>query len=117
MCTARHFRCSCRFLGIFASPQDAINAYEADPYFLGNRFPSFASPVERKDLIREMPEKLTRSELRRKMVIVAKKQAKNLERVLNLLDKKHPELKDKKIWLVDDEADLASVRFVKKKKR
>jgi hypothetical protein len=32
----------------------------------------------------EMPEKLTRSELRRKMVIVAKKQAKNLERVLNM---------------------------------
>jgi hypothetical protein len=65
--------------------------------------------------VMEMPEKLTRSELRRKMVIVAKKQAKNLERVLNLLDKKHPELKDKKILLVDDEADLASVRFKKKK--
>ncbi|MBO0733425.1 MAG: hypothetical protein J2P49_03750, partial [Methylocapsa sp.] len=65
--------------------------------------------------VMEMPDRLTRSELRRKMVIVAKKQVKNLERVLNFFDKKYPELKDTKLLLVDDEADMASVRFVKKK--
>ena len=42
-------------LGIFASPQDAIDAYEADPHFFGNRFAGLASAVERKDLIRLCP--------------------------------------------------------------
>ena len=65
--------------------------------------------------IMEMPERLTRSELRRKIVIVAKKQVKNLERVLKLFGEKYPELRDRKVLLVDDEADMASVRFVKKK--
>lgn len=65
--------------------------------------------------IMEMPEKMTRSELRRKMVIVAKKEANNLSRVINLFESIYPELKDKKVLLVDDEADMASVRFVKKK--
>lgn len=65
--------------------------------------------------IMEMPERLTRSELRRKIVIVAKKQVKNLERVLKLFGERYPELRDRKVLLVDDEADMASVRFVKKK--
>lgn len=65
--------------------------------------------------IMEMPERLTRSELKRKIVIVAKKQVKNLERVLKLFGEKYPELRDRKVLLVDDEADMASVRFVKKK--
>jgi Z1 domain len=65
--------------------------------------------------IMEMPERLTKAEQRRKIVIVAKKQAKNMERVLDLFDKRYPELRDKRVLLVDDEADLASVRFVKKK--
>lgn len=67
--------------------------------------------------IMETPERLTRSERRRKMVIVAKKQNKNLERVLELLGNTFPELKDRRLLLVDDEADMASVRFVKNQKR
>jgi hypothetical protein len=67
--------------------------------------------------IMETPERLTRSERRRKMVIVAKKQSKNLERVLALFGSTFPELKDRRLLLVDDEADMASVRFVKNKKR
>lgn len=63
--------------------------------------------------IMEMPERLTRSELRRKIVIVAKKQMKNLERVLRLFSEQYPELRARKVLLVDDEADLASVRFVR----
>lgn len=64
--------------------------------------------------IMEMPERLTRSELRRKIVIVAKKQHKNLDRVLKLIGETYHELSGRRILLVDDEADMASVRFVKK---
>ena len=57
--------------------------------------------------------KLTRSELRRKLVVVAKKQARNLDRLITFL-KEHEALQNRKVLLVDDEADLASVRFVSK---
>jgi hypothetical protein len=59
------------------------------------------------------PGTLRRSELRRKVVIVAKKQARNLERLIEFIGK-HEDLHDRKVLLVDDEADLASVRFVRK---
>lgn len=57
--------------------------------------------------------KLTRSELRRKLVVVAKKQARNLDKLIAFL-KAHEALQNRKVLLVDDEADLASVRFVSK---
>ncbi|HEX5423839.1 MAG TPA: Z1 domain-containing protein, partial [Candidatus Acidoferrales bacterium] len=65
--------------------------------------------------IMQPPGKLTKSEQRRKLVIVAKKQAKNLERILQFFDTDYPDLKNRKVLIVDDEADLASVRFVRKK--
>lgn len=65
--------------------------------------------------IMQPPGKLTKSEQRRKLVIVAKKQAKNLERILQFFDADYPDLKDRKVLIVDDEADLASIRFVRKK--
>lgn len=58
--------------------------------------------------------KLKRGELRRKIVIVAKKQAKNLERLIAFMES-HEGLQNRKVLLVDDEADLASVRFVRKR--
>lgn len=61
------------------------------------------------------PEPLTKAELRRKMIIVAKKQVHNLARIQALFDDKHPALKDRRVLLVDDEADMASVRFTKKR--
>lgn len=67
--------------------------------------------------IMETPDRLTRSERRRKIVIVAKKQDKNLKRLLELLGTTFPELKEKRLLLVDDEADMASVRFIKNKKK
>lgn len=57
--------------------------------------------------------KLTRSELRRKIVVVAKKQARNLDKLIDFM-KEHEGLQNRKVLLVDDEADLASVRFVPK---
>lgn len=65
--------------------------------------------------IMQPPGKLTKSERRRKLVIVAKKQAKNLERLHHFFDADYPDLKERKLLIVDDEADLASIRFVRKK--
>lgn len=65
--------------------------------------------------IMSTPDALTKAELRRKIIIVAKKQVKNLERIQALFDNKYPELRSKRVLLVDDEADMASVRFAKKK--
>jgi hypothetical protein len=64
--------------------------------------------------IMKLPGKLTRSELRRKLVVVAKKQARNLDRLIDFLQEQEG-LRNRKILLVDDEADLASVRFVQRK--
>ena len=61
------------------------------------------------------PEPLTRAELRRKLIIVAKKQVHNLTRIQALFDEKYPELKKRRVLLIDDEADMASVRFTKKR--
>ena len=65
--------------------------------------------------IMQPPGKLTKSEQRRKLVIIAKKQAKNLERMIHFFDEDYPDLKGRRVLIVDDEADLASVRFVRKK--
>lgn len=64
--------------------------------------------------IMKLPGKLTRSELRRKIVMVAKKQVHNLKRLTDFMEKQ-PGLQKKKVLIIDDEADLASVRFVRKK--
>jgi hypothetical protein len=63
--------------------------------------------------IMNLPGSLRRSELRRKVVVVAKKQARNLDRLIEFIEQ-HEDLHDRKVLLVDDEADLASVRFVRK---
>ncbi|WAJ29300.1 Z1 domain-containing protein [Antarcticirhabdus aurantiaca] len=65
--------------------------------------------------IMKLPGRLTKSELKRKIIIVAKKQAQNLNNLLTFL-RGQPALQNRKILLVDDEADLASVRFVKNRK-
>ena len=64
--------------------------------------------------IMKLPGKLTRSELSRRIVVVAKKQAQNLARLIEFIDL-HPALKDRRVLLIDDEADLASVRFVRRR--
>ncbi len=64
--------------------------------------------------IMKLPGKLTRSELGRKIVVVAKKQARNLERLIEFM-REHAALQNRKILIVDDEADLAGIRFVPKK--
>lgn len=46
-----------------------------------------------------------------KTVIVCKKQAKNMERLIELFETKSPFLKKKKVIIVDDEADFASRNY------
>ncbi len=65
--------------------------------------------------IMKMPEELTSFEMRQKLIFVVKKQYRNLDRILNLFVKDQPTLSKKKVLLIDDEADLASIRFVKNK--
>jgi hypothetical protein len=48
-------------------------------------------------------------------VIVAKKEHNNMRRLIELFTTAHPELRDKRVLIVDDEADFASVRFAKKR--
>jgi hypothetical protein len=59
---------------------------------------------------------LTQWELeQQKLVIVAKKEHNNMRRLIDLFTKTHPELRGKRVLIVDDEADFASIRFSKKK--
>jgi hypothetical protein len=50
-----------------------------------------------------------------KLVIVAKKEHNNMRRLVELFAKTHQELRGKRVLIVDDEADFASIRFTKKK--
>jgi hypothetical protein len=64
--------------------------------------------------IMQPPGRLTKSEQRRRLVIVAKKQSDNLDRLTEFFEAGYPELQGRKTLLIDDEADLASIRFVKR---
>lgn len=60
--------------------------------------------------IMQLPGRLTGSELKRKIILVAKKETRNLEKLRDFFDD-YPSLSGKNVLLVDDEADLASIRF------
>jgi hypothetical protein len=57
-----------------------------------------------------MPD-LSRWELSRKLVFVVKKQADNLDRLKGAFVGRYPELRTKRVLIIDDEADFASVSF------
>lgn len=61
------------------------------------------------------PKNMVPYELSQKLIIVAKKEINNLKRVLNDLTNTYPDLKNKKILIIDDEADFASISFHKEK--
>ena len=56
---------------------------------------------------------LTPYELNRKLIFVVKKEDDNLRRLLTLFQDRYPELRNKSVLIIDDEADLASVSFRK----
>lgn len=67
-----------------------------------------ADQVEVFDIM-TLPDQLTKYELNRKLVFVVKKEDDNMRRLLEAFMVKYPELRKKKILIIDDEADLASV--------
>lgn len=58
-----------------------------------------------------LPEKLTRYELSKKIVIIAKKETKNMDKLSKFLFEQYPFLADRKLMFIDDEADYASVVY------
>jgi len=75
---------------------------------------------ERNDLVKvfdimTMPSHLTGWELNQKIVLVVKKQKDNLNKLIELFENKYPDLRNKRILIIDDEADYASVGFKKEK--
>ncbi len=61
------------------------------------------------------PKNMVPYELSQKLIIVAKKETNNLRRVLEVLTETYPDLKEKKVLIIDDEADFASISFHKEK--
>ncbi|MEN0644634.1 Z1 domain-containing protein [Alkalicoccobacillus gibsonii] len=61
--------------------------------------------------IMKMPEKLRNFELKKKLVIVLKKEKKNMERLEKLLFEQYNVLASRKLLFIDDEADFASVAY------
>lgn len=64
--------------------------------------------------IMECPETFSAFELEAKIIFVAKKQPDNLKRLQNLFTTRCPALSNKRVLIIDDEADNASIGFRKK---
>ncbi|ANU22010.1 Z1 domain-containing protein [Planococcus donghaensis] len=65
--------------------------------------------------IMSLPTNLRRFELSQKLAIIVKKETKNMDRLYKALFELYPDLENKRILFVDDEADFASVAFERKK--
>lgn len=63
--------------------------------------------------IMTMPSHLNGFELNQKLVLVVKKQTDNMDRLIAFFDGRYPELAKKRVLIIDDEADYASVGFKK----
>lgn len=64
--------------------------------------------------IMALPENLTPYELNQKIILVVKKEDDNLRRLIAAFRETYPQLASRKVLLIDDEADLASVSFRRK---
>ncbi len=65
--------------------------------------------------IMHLPKNLTKYHLRQKWVLIVKKEKNNLRRVFEALEGHYPDLKEKRLLIVDDEADYATLAFRKNK--
>lgn len=63
--------------------------------------------------IMHVPENLPKYILSKKLIMVVKKETNNLSRVITALVETYPDLGTKKLLIIDDEADYASVGFNK----
>lgn len=62
-----------------------------------------------------IPEKLTRYQRSKKLIFVVKKEDDNLRRLQTAFSETYPDLLKKKVLIVDDEADYASIGFKRSK--
>jgi len=63
--------------------------------------------------IMHFPKNLTGFELEQKLVLVVKKEMKNMTRLHEAIFRTYPQLANKRILIIDDEADFASIGFSK----
>jgi len=63
--------------------------------------------------IMTLKKNLTRFHLQKKWIIVAKKEANNLKRVFGALRDHYPDLQKKRLLIIDDEADFATLTYRK----
>jgi hypothetical protein len=61
--------------------------------------------------IRHMPEQLSHFEQNRKLVLVCKKENRNLQRLRQVMLEQYPGFAQRRILLIDDEADNASIGY------
>jgi archaellum biogenesis ATPase FlaH len=77
----------------------------------------FEEPISNDEVdifnIMVMPDNLTAYERGKKIIIVVKKEVNNMRRIIDKLASVYPDLREKKILIVDDEADYASISFRK----
>jgi hypothetical protein len=60
-----------------------------------------------------MPDNLTKFERKKKLIIIVKKEVNNMNKILEKLASVYPDLREKRILIIDDEADFASISFRK----
>jgi hypothetical protein len=61
--------------------------------------------------IMHLPRNYTGYELRKKLIIVVKKETNNMRRIIEALVNTYPDLRQRKLLIIDDEADYASIGF------
>ena len=64
--------------------------------------------------ILNIPERLPGFILRQKLIMIVKKETNNLDRIIRMIVQTYPDLGNRKILIIDDEADFASLGFTKK---
>lgn len=65
--------------------------------------------------IMNLPDNLSQWELDQKLLLIVKKETNNLKRLFHALFEQYPSLSEKKVLIIDDEADFASIGFSKTK--
>lgn len=76
-----------------------------------NDFSDFVDDTVQIFDIMYLPNNLTGYERRQKLIFIAKKEKNNLLRIFKALEETYPDLKTKRILIIDDEADFASIGF------
>ncbi len=64
--------------------------------------------------ILNIPDRLPGYILKQKLIMIVKKETNNLDRIIKMIVQTYPDLGSRKILIIDDEADFASLGFTKK---